>query len=265
MFLLQCYGVDDSEVIWLVFCGVLNMFMLDVVEVLGVCFYFGYVICDVDFDCQWLYLIDVSGVMCEYVFDCLIGVDGVGLVVCVVMNWCQLLGECVEVLGYVYKELEIFLVEVLFDFLVSMYGYFVFELYVFYIWLCGGYMCIVLFNLEGSFIVMLFLFGVGLYLSFVILFDVDSVECFFCIEFVDLLLLMLCFVYDFVVYLVFNFYMLYLDCWYLGECVVLLGDVVYVIVLFYGQGMNCGLEDVVEFVVLLVFDCSDDVFEIFQQ
>lgn len=262
---LQRYGVDDSEVIWSVSRGALNMLMLDAAEASGVRFHFGHVIRDVDFDRQRLYLIDASGAMREHAFDRLIGADGAGSAVRAAMNRRQPLGERVEALGHAYKELEIPPVEALNGAPASTHGHFALEPHALHIWPRGGHMCIALPNPEGSFTVTLFLPGVGPHPSFATLPDADSAERFFRTEFADLLPLMPRFAHDFAAHPAPNLYTLYLDRWHLGERAVLLGDAAHAIVPFHGQGMNCGLEDAVELAALLASDRSDDVFETFQQ
>ncbi|WP_431636675.1 FAD-dependent oxidoreductase [Dyella sp. KULCS107] len=262
---LQRYGVDDSEVIWSVSRGALNMLILDAAEVSGVRFHFGHVIRDVDFDRQRLYLVDASGAMREHAFDRLIGADGAGSAVRAAMNRRQPLGERVEALGHAYKELEIPPVEALSGAPASTHGHFALEPHALHIWPRGGHMCIALPNPEGSFTVTLFLPGVGPHPSFATLPDADSAERFFRTEFPDLLPLMPRFAHDFAAHPAPNLYTLYLDRWHLGERAVLLGDAAHAIVPFHGQGMNCGLEDAVELAALLASDRSGDVFETFQQ
>lgn len=59
--------------------------------------------------------------------------------------------------------------------------------------------------------------------------------------------------------------MFILECWYQQGCVVLIGDVVYVMVLFYGQGMNCVFEDCVVLVCqLMEVDDLEGVFVVFE-
>lgn len=264
---LQRYGVDDSEVIWSVSRGALNMLTLDAAEASGVRFHFGHVIRDVDFDRQRLYLIDASGAMREHAFERLIGADGAGSAVRAAMNRRQPLGERVEALGHAYKELEIPPVEALPGAPASTHGHFALEPHALHIWPRGGHMCIALPNPEGSFTVTLFLPGVGPHPSFATLPDADSAERFFRTEFPDLLPLMPRFAQDFTAHPAPNLYTLYLDRWHLGDRAVLLGDAAHAIVPFHGQGMNCGLEDAVELAKLLASSSGDGagVFETFQQ
>lgn len=177
---LQCYGCDDSEVIWLIYCCDLNIMLLELVEWVGVIVYFYCCLYMVDFDVGYVCFIDdCDDSLYDIYFDILIGVDGVGLVLCVVMNWCVLLGEDIVFFDYFYKELEILLV---------VDGGFCIECNVLYIWFCGYYMCIVLFNYEGIFIVILFLFNQGDF-SFVMVNIGVQVEVLFVCEFIDVLLL----------------------------------------------------------------------------
>lgn len=264
---LQRYGVDDSEVIWSVCRGALNMLTLDAAERTGVRFHFGQVIRDVDFDRRRLYLVDAGGAMREHAFDRLIGADGAGSAVRAAMNRRQPLGERVEALGHAYKELEIPPVEALPGAAASAHGHFALEPHALHIWPRGGHMCIALPNPEGSFTVTLFLPGVGPHPSFATLPDADSARRFFRTEFADLLPLMPRFAQDFTTHPAPNLYTLYLDRWHLGDDVVLLGDAAHAIVPFHGQGMNCGLEDAVELAGLLAAGRGDGtgVFATFQQ
>jgi len=264
---LQRYGVDDSEVIWSVSRGALNMLMLDAAELAGVRFHFGHVIRDVDFERRRLYLVDASGAMREHAFDRLIGADGAGSAVRAAMNRRQPLGERVEALGHAYKELEIPPVEALPGVASDAHGHFALEPHALHIWPRGGHMCIALPNPEGSFTVTLFLPGVGPHPSFATLPDADSAERFFRAEFPDLLPLMPRFAQDFAAHPAPNLYTLYLDRWHLEDRAVLLGDAAHAIVPFHGQGMNCGLEDAVELAGLLAAGQGEGagVFEMFQQ
>lgn len=253
---LQCYGCDDSEVIWFIYCKDFNIILLQLVEDVGVCVYFYCCLYMVDFDVGYVCFIDdCDDQFYDICFDILIGVDGVGLVLCVVMNCKQLLDECIEFFDYFYKELEI---------LLGLDGSFCIEVNVLYIWLCGYYMCIVLFNDEGIFIVILFLFNIGDF-SFVIIIIGVQVEVLFVCDFFDVLLLILNLCCDWEEYFFGLFGILYFMYWYLQGCVVLFGDVVYVMVFFYGQGMNCVFEDCVVFVgYLFQQDIFVEVFVVFE-
>jgi len=55
---LQRYGVDDSEVIWSVSRGALNMLLLDAAEAAGVRFHFGQSLVAADFDARRVRLAD---------------------------------------------------------------------------------------------------------------------------------------------------------------------------------------------------------------
>src|SRR5579859_5410922 len=58
---LQRYGVDDSEVIWSVSRGGLNMLLLDAAEAAGVTFHFGQGLAAADLDARRITLIDDNG------------------------------------------------------------------------------------------------------------------------------------------------------------------------------------------------------------
>src|SRR6185312_1542288 len=104
---LQRYGVDDSEVIWSVSRGALNMLLLDAAEASGVRFHFGQSLLDADFERRRIRLADEDGTLREHDADLLIGADGAGSALRAAMNAHAPLGERIEPLGHGYKELEI--------------------------------------------------------------------------------------------------------------------------------------------------------------
>jgi kynurenine 3-monooxygenase len=257
---LQRYGMDDSEVIWSVSRGVLNMLTLDAAETAGVRFHFGHALGDVDFAAQRMRVTDGSGEQRDHAFSVLIGADGAGSAVRAAMNRHRPLGERVEALGHAYKELEIAPAS-------GEPGAFALEPHALHIWPRGGYMCIALPNPEGSFTVTLFLPGVGPFPSFATVPDAPSARQLFQTQFADLLPLMPRFDEDFAAHPAPNLYTLYLDRWHLDDRAVLLGDAAHAIVPFHGQGMNCGLEDAVELADLLAEHPADPgtAFASFQQ
>ncbi len=157
---LQRYGVDDSEVIWSVSRGALNMLLLDAAEAAGVQFHFEQSLVSADFDAQRIRLADASGVERELPVGMLIGADGAGSAVRAAMNAHSPLGERIDSLGHGYKELEIPPAGELPAAVLQFSGgrdQFALEPHALHIWPRGGYMCIALPNTEGSFTVTLFL------------------------------------------------------------------------------------------------------------
>lgn len=267
---LQRYGVDDSEVIWSVSRGALNMLLLDAAEAAGVQFHFGQSLVNADFDARRIRLTDGAGVEREQSVGLLIGADGAGSALRSAMNAHAPLGERIEALGHGYKELEIPPAHELPVALQQLSGgrdQYALEPHALHIWPRGGYMCIALPNTEGSFTVTLFLPAQGAAPSFVTLPDAAAAATFFGEQFPGLLSLVPRFADDFEQNPVGTLSTLYLDRWHLDGRALLIGDAAHAIVPFHGQGMNCGFEDTVVLANLLAAapDDSAEVFAEFQR
>ena len=267
---LQRYGVDDSEVIWSVSRGALNMLLLDAAEAAGVQFHFGQSLVGADFDAQRIRMADTAGVERNLAVGMLIGADGAGSAVRAAMNAHSPLGERIESLGHAYKELEIPPAAELPAAVLRLSGghdQFALEPNALHIWPRGGYMCIALPNTEGSFTVTLFLPAQGAAPSFATLPDAGAAASFFSQQFPGLLSLIPRFGEDFEAHPVGTLSTLYLDRWHLDGRALLVGDAAHAIVPFHGQGMNCGFEDTVVLANLLAEAPNDsaDVFAEFQR
>lgn len=267
---LQRYGIDDSEVIWSVSRGGLNMLLLDAAEAAGARFHFDQSLLAADLDRRSIQLIDSSGAKREWQTGTLIGADGAGSAVRAAMNAHAPLGERIEALGHGYKELEIPPADRLPAAVVARAGgreQFALEPNALHIWPRGGYMCIALPNTEGSFTVTLFLPAQGAAPSFATLPDARAARVFFEQQFPDVLPLLPDFDQDFDTHPVGTLSTLYLDRWHIDGRAVLIGDAAHAIVPFHGQGMNCGFEDTVALTNLLAAspDDSADVFAEFQR
>ncbi|GLQ95268.1 FAD-dependent oxidoreductase [Dyella acidisoli] len=256
---LQRYGVDDSEVIWSVSRGGLNMLLLDAAEAAGVTFHFGQGLATADLDARNITLIDDNGTQRQHDASVLIGADGAGSALRAAMNEYQPLGQRVEPLGHGYKELEIPPA--------TGADHFAIEPHALHIWPRGGYMCIALPNTEGSFTVTLFLPAHGPHPSFDTLPDATAASAFFRQDFPDLLPLIPDFAADYDGHPVGSLSTLYLDRWHIDGRALLIGDAAHAIVPFHGQGMNCGFEDTVVLADLLAESGSDtaDAFAEFQR
>lgn len=264
---LQRYGVDDSEVIWSVSRGALNMLLLDAAEAAGVRFRFGQSLVDADFDAGRIRLADDAGVERDIDAPVVIGADGAGSALRAAMNRHTALGERVEALGHAYKELEIPPATQLPTDLVDHSGghdQFALEPHALHIWPRGGYMCIALPNTEGSFTVTLFLPAQGPHPSFATLPDAAAARAFFQDDFPDLLPLIPDFADDYGGHPVGTLSTLYLRQWHLGGRALLVGDAAHAIVPFHGQGMNCGFEDTVVLASLLA-EAPDDTAGVFAE
>ncbi len=258
---LQRYGVDDSEVIWSVARGGLNVLLLDAAEAAGVQLHFGQSLASADFDARRIRVIDDHGIHREVEAGVLIGADGAGSALRAAMDAHTPLGLRVEALGHGYKELEI----------PPAHGEgrarFALEPNALHIWPRGGYMCIALPNTEGSFTVTLFLPAKGAHPSFASLPDAAHAAAFFREDFPDLLPLIPNFAEDYDSHPVGTLSTLYLDRWHLDGRALLIGDAAHAIVPFHGQGMNCGFEDTVALADLLAESGRDtaDAFAEFQR
>lgn len=256
---LQRYGVDDSEVIWSVSRGDLNMLLLDAAEAAGARFHFGQGLAGADLNARRITLIGEDGAQRQHDAPVLIGADGAGSALRAAMNDYLPLGQRVEPLGHGYKELEI----------PPARGAerFAIEPHALHIWPRGGYMCIALPNTEGSFTVTLFLPAHGAYPSFDTLPDATAAEAFFRKNFSDLLPQIPRFAEDYDTHPVGVLSTLYLDRWHIDGRALLIGDAAHAIVPFHGQGMNCGFEDTVALADLLAESGRDtaDAFAEFQR
>lgn len=245
------YGRDDSEVIWSVHRGRLNIALLDAAEAAGARIRFNHRLESVDFDTRRAHFVD-DHERCahEHTFSVLLGADGAGSAVRQAMAARVALNERLVPLGHGYKELEIppgrspSAAE-------AMDGRerppagedgFRIEPNALHIWPRGGYMCIALPNTERTFTVTLFLPSEG-EPSFATLPDLAAARAFFERDFADALPLMPDFDRDWVDHPIGVLATLYLDRWRLDGRAVLLGDAAHAMVPFHGQGMNCAFED----------------------
>jgi kynurenine 3-monooxygenase len=265
---LQRYGVDDSEVIWSVSRGDLNILLLDAAEAAGVRFHFGQGLVWADIDAGRMRVADLDGIERELAAPVLIGADGAGSALRTAMNAHRPLGERTEWLGHGYKELEIPPAFQLSPTLLRDSGgrdQYAIEPNALHIWPRGGYMCIALPNVEGSFTVTLFLPVQGPHPSFATLPDAGTAGAFFDEDFADLLPLLPRFAADYDSHPVGTLGTLHLERWHLGGRALLLGDAAHAIVPFHGQGMNCGFEDTVVLAGLLDHGDTAAAFAEFQR
>ncbi len=228
------YGRDDSEVIWSVHRGRLNISLLDAAEAAGARIHFDARLEAVDFDQRRLTLVnDHDRSRRELDFGLLIGADGAGSDVRAALKSEIELGERFESLGHGYKELEIPPAD---D------GGFRVEPNALHIWPRGVYMCIALPNTEKTFTVTLFLPIEG-DPSFATLPDLAAAREFFRRDFGDALDCLPDFDQDWVNNPTSTLGTLRLDNWRLDGRAVLIGDAAHAMVPFHGQGMNCAFED----------------------
>ncbi len=237
------YGRDDSEVIWSLSRGRLNIALIDAAERAGAHFHFDRRLESATFGdgVTLRFHDDANGSTHEHHAAFALGCDGAGSALRAAMDRATPLGERIEALGHGYKELEIPAL--------PEKG-FAIERNALHIWPRGNYMCIALPNAEGSFTVTLFLPSQG-DPSFETITTPAAARAFFERDFTDLLPLIPDFDADFAGNPVGVLATLYLDRWHLDGRALLLGDAAHAIVPFHGQGMNCGFEDAVELAELL--------------
>jgi len=237
---LQRYGRDDSEVIWSVSRGELNITLLHAAEAAGARLHFDRRLQSADFDGRTAgFVDDRDGTLHAHAFAALIGADGAGSALRSELGRHVDLGERLESLGHGYKELEI---------PPSPDGGFRIEPNALHIWPRGRYMCIALPNDERTFTVTLFLpthADKPGQPGFDTVVTGDDARALFERDFADALALIPDLARDFETNPTGTLATLYLDRWSLDGRAVLLGDAAHAMVPFHGQGMNCAFEDCV--------------------
>lgn len=231
---LQRYGKDDSEVIWSISRGDLNIVLLNAAEAAGVRLHFDRRLERVDFEQRIAHFVGEREDIAHR-FHALIGCDGAGSQLRAAMETVLDLGERIEVMPHSYKELEI---PPGFD------GEFQLEPNALHIWPRGDYMCIALPNDERTFTVTLFMPNEGM-TSFASVRNGVEGEALFARDFADALPLIPRLRHDFETNPAGMLATVYLDRWHLDGRAVLLGDAAHAMVPFHGQGMNCAFEDCV--------------------
>ncbi|MDE2258442.1 MAG: FAD-dependent monooxygenase [Xanthomonadaceae bacterium] len=252
------YGRDDSQVIWSVGRGALNMALLDAAEAAGARIHFGQRLAGMDWKGSALQFLDDAGTPRSHAAPVVIGADGAGSALRAAMTAATALGERFEPLEHGYKELEI---PKLSDIPAATLppalsrqqergDLFAMEPNALHIWPRGNYMCIALPNAEGSFTVTLFLPNAG-NPGFANVRTGADARALFARDFADALPLIPDLERDFDANPTGILGTLYLDRWHLHGRALLIGDAAHAIVPFHGQGMNCGFEDAVELAELL--------------
>ena len=262
------YGRDDSEVIWSISRGGLNIALIDAAERAGARFHFDRRLVSAEFDApvRLHFHDDTRDAEHEQAAAFVIGADGAGSALRAAMDRVTPLGERVEELGHGYKELEIPAQNRGQSRLFpetprhggpglkkgdSDPGFpFAIEPNALHIWPRGNYMCIALPNSEGSFTVTLFMPNQG-DPSFATVATAADAVALFERDFADALPLIPDIKKDYAANPVGVLSTLYLERWHLDGRALLVGDAAHAIVPFHGQGMNCGFEDAVELADLL--------------
>jgi kynurenine 3-monooxygenase len=233
---LQRYGRDDSEVIWSVSRGELNIALLDAAQAAGARLHFDHGLHEVEFDAGLAHFRQADGTATVRPFEALVGADGAGSALRAQMAPHVALNERTEWLDHGYKELEI---------PPTPDGDFRIEPNALHIWPRGHYMCIALPNDERTFTVTLFMPHGGEYPCFEKVKTADDAQALFEAQFPDTLALIPRLRRDYEANPTGMLATLYLDRWHLDGRAVLVGDAAHAMVPFHGQGMNCAFEDCV--------------------
>ena len=238
---LQRYGRDDSEVIWSIHRGDLNIVLLDLAEQAGARLHFDQRLESVDFGSRSASFVDDrDGSAWQVDFTALVGADGAGSSLRAAMAKHADLGERTEFLDHSYKELEI---------PPTADGGFRIEPNALHIWPRGRYMCIALPNDEKTFTVTLFMPNQPTPgeedPSFATIRTGTEAKALFLRDFSDAVPLIPELEQDWERNPPGLLATLYLDHWHLDRRAVLLGDAAHAMVPFHGQGMNCAFEDCV--------------------
>lgn len=241
---LQRYGRDDSEVIWSISRGELNITLLDAAERAGARLHFGMGLDAVDFENR-IATFETDEGRRDLPFHTLIGADGAGSSLRQALQAYRPCEEHTEWLDHGYKELEI---------PPTADGGFRIEANALHIWPRGHYMCIALPNDERTFTVTLFMPLEGAAPSFATIRDSGQALEFFRSDFPDTLELIPDLAEDYARNPVGKLATLHYQHWHLDTRAVLIGDAAHAMVPFHGQGMNCAFEDCIALANHLALD-----------
>ncbi len=233
---LQRYGRDDTEVIWSVHRGRLNVALLNAAEAAGARLHFDRRLVDVDWQATELRLTDEDGNDHRQAAGLIIGSDGAGSAVRAAMARRTDLGERFEPLSHAYKEVSIS---------PAPGNGFKLAPHALHIWPRDDFMVIALANIDGSFTGTLFLSEDG-DPGFAGLDTATAVTAFFAEHFPQVADLVDDLTGDFFRHPTGMLGTLWLERWQLDRRALLIGDAAHALVPFHGQGMNCGFEDALE-------------------
>lgn len=223
----HAYSRRAGDAIWSIQRGRFNRLLLDAAQAAGAQLHFDTPLAGID----WARREVIAGDQ-RWPFDLLVGADGADSGVRRAMAEGGPLGERRERQPHGYKELNIpasgrLLADAL------------------HIWPRGGHMSIALPNIDGSFTTTLFLpHDDGSADCFAQLPDGPTARRWFDTHYSDLSAELPDLEADFEHNPIGQLGTLWLDRWHAQGCAVLVGDAAHPMVPFHGQGMNCGLEDV---------------------
>ena len=227
----QPYGINNNYYINSISRSALNIDLLNEcskyndIEIL-----FGQNVVEVDFDNSKI----ITDNKDQYSFNTLIGCDGSASVIRSFYKFKPGFKQSIDELDYGYKEFTI---------RPNPDGSFKMAENALHIWPRGNFMLIALPNLEASFTVTLFLPYIG-DISFAKLKTKPDIEAFFKTYFKDTIDLIDDYADNFLNSPTGHMVTVKSDPWSIGDKALLIGDAAHGIIPFYGQGMNCGFEDV---------------------
>jgi len=238
------YGKDESEHLNSISRKALNELLLSHTEKQGTFLHFDHKVLAVDVENNCLSVFDAElNRKIDVYADLIVGSDGSASVIRDKLASEGHTAVSEEQLDYGYKELVL---------PAGSNNSCQIERNALHIWPRGSVMLIALPNLDGSFTCTLFLPFVG-EISFEHLQSPEAVTRFFEKYFPDALRLMPNLTADFFENPVGHMSTVKCETWQLDGRVLLIGDAAHAIVPFFGQGMNCGFED-----VFVLDQCMDD-------
>jgi kynurenine 3-monooxygenase len=233
----QAYGQKESEVIYSIPRGLLNMVLLEAAEQdFKVHFQFNQRCTGINLKLGGLHFTDENtGKETEKRIpsETVIATDGYASAIRMEMIRKRRFNFSQEYLSHGYKELTI---------PPSPQGGFLLEKHALHIWPRGTYMLIALPNLDGSFTCTLFFPFEGEN-SFESLNSPEKIKTFFQEQFPDATPLMPSLIEDFLANPTGALVTVKCNPWSIEDKVLLLGDSAHAMVPFFGQGMNCAFED----------------------
>ncbi|PIP93000.1 MAG: kynurenine 3-monooxygenase [Bdellovibrio sp. CG12_big_fil_rev_8_21_14_0_65_39_13] len=241
----QPYGKDDNECNYSVSRSELNGLLLDLAQKLQIPIHFEQEVQKVSFDEKTCTVRDLKTQKeTNYKFDRLVGTDGAGSPTrkCVIQHVGETASDRVDFLESDYKEMFMPAGENK-QYPLDPKGL--------HIWPRGTHMLMALPNLGGSFTMTLYMPKTGGQWSFENINSPEKVKDLFQSEFPDAIPLMPKYIDDYMNNPQGVLGTVRCHPWHVGDSVFLAGDAAHAIVPFFGQGMNCGFEDISTLVEIL--------------
>lgn len=250
----QPYGKDDSECNYSISRSELNKFVLTQAEARGVRVHFEHELARADFEAGRLWMRGADGEEIEVDAPVVFGADGAGSAVRnLLVAQHEGFEQEISWLSHGYKELT---------FPAGEDGSYQMADHALHIWPRGEHMLMGLANLDGSFTGTIYLPMEGED-SFEQLDGPEAVRAYFERNYPDSLELLPELEEEYFQHPVGRLGTLRCAPWHLDARVLLVGDAAHAIVPFFGQGLNCGLEDCAELYGMLEGRGPDELGEVF--